>query len=89
MRMLGLLRRASSGRDPCALIVSLVVHAARAHAERCRDRPVYGVSAEGLGSDFGDAAPDSELEEAQGSRGHSEISKADIDDNNNNNQNLL
>ena len=33
-RMLGLLRRAGPGCAPCALIVSLVVHAARAHAER-------------------------------------------------------
>ena len=42
MRMLGLLRRAGPGRAPCTLIVSRVVHAARAHAERCRDQPRTG-----------------------------------------------
>jgi len=45
MRMLGLLRRDGPGRAPCTLIVSRVVHAARAHAERCRDQPRTGVSA--------------------------------------------
>ena len=40
MRMLGLLRRVGPGLVPCALIVSLVVHAARAHAERRRDAPI-------------------------------------------------
>ena len=40
MRMLGLLRRAGPGRAPCTLIVSLVVHAARTHAERRRDAPI-------------------------------------------------
>jgi len=44
-RKLEPLRGAGPGYVLCALLVSRVAHAARAHAERCRNRPRAGMSA--------------------------------------------
>ena len=52
--MLERLRGGGPGHIPCVQQVSRIVHAARAHAERCRDALHTRTSAEGLGTDFGD-----------------------------------
>ena len=52
--MLEPLMRAGPGCVLCALLVSCIVHAGRAHAERRRDAPRMRLSGRGAGTDFGE-----------------------------------
>ena len=50
------LMRAGPGCVLCALLVTCIVYAAHAHAERCRAHPVYGSCAGNRGEAVRDAA---------------------------------